>query len=83
MSFRLILALLLLVLLTVFVAMNRQTSSVWVFGARAEMPVALLVFFSGVIGVCAGLLLAFVLGAKRKPDPKPDAQAPVDVRKRT
>jgi hypothetical protein len=33
------------------------------FGVRAEMPVALLVFVSGVLGMGFGLLIAFV----RKP----------------
>lgn len=72
MNVRKIIALLLLLLLAVFVAMNLQKSSVWLFGIRAEMPVALLVFVAGVLGLGAGLLLAFVQ-VKRKQGGKPQA----------
>jgi uncharacterized integral membrane protein len=66
MSFRQIFALVLLVLLAVFVWMNLQKSTVWLFGIRAEMPVALLVFVAGLLGFGSGLLLAFVKKSKAK-----------------
>ena len=70
MNARVLGALLLLALLGVFVFMNLEKASVWLFGIRAEMPIALLVFVSGAIGLLAGLLLAFVGKAKGKKDTK-------------
>jgi uncharacterized integral membrane protein len=66
MGFRKILALVLLALLAVFVAMNLEKTNVWFFGIRAEMPIALLVFVAGVLGLCSGLLLAFMRKSKSK-----------------
>jgi uncharacterized integral membrane protein len=66
MSFRNLLALLLLALLGVFVAMNLQKANVWCFGARAEMPIAMLVFVAGMLGFFAGLLIAFFGKSKKK-----------------
>ncbi len=60
MDVRKIAALLLLLLLGVFVAMNLDTARVWCFGVRAEMPIALVVVLSGLLGIAAGWLLAFV-----------------------
>jgi uncharacterized integral membrane protein len=71
MTFRKIVALLLLALLAVFVVMNLEKATVWLFGIRAEMPVALLVFVAGVLGFGAGLLLAFVKKTKAKQGSKP------------
>ena len=73
MNARTIVALLLLALLGVFVFMNLDKATVWLFGIRAEMPIALVVFVSGALGLIAGLLLAFVGKAKRKKDKKPAA----------
>ncbi|HEV8113345.1 MAG TPA: hypothetical protein VGR31_11270 [Planctomycetota bacterium] len=64
MTFRKIVALLLLALLAVFVGMNLERATVWLFGIRAEMPIALLVLVAGALGFGAGLLLAFVKKAK-------------------
>jgi uncharacterized integral membrane protein len=66
MSFRKILALILLAVLAVFVAMNLEKANVWCFGIRAEMPIALLVFVSGMLGLFAGLLLAYFGKSKKK-----------------
>lgn len=66
MSFRNFLALLLLAILGVFVAMNLEKANVWCFGARAEMPIAMLVFVSGALGLFAGLLLSFFGKSKKK-----------------
>jgi|KBSSwiStaDraftv2_1062776.scaffolds.fasta_scaffold2250647_2 uncharacterized integral membrane protein len=64
MTFRKIVALLLLALLAVFVGMNLERATVWLFGIRAEMPLALLVLVAGALGFGAGLLLAFVKKTK-------------------
>jgi uncharacterized integral membrane protein len=71
MTFRKIFALVLLALLAVFVGMNLEKATVWLFGIRAEMPVALLVFVAGVLGFGAGLLWAFVKKTKAKKDAHP------------
>ena len=73
MTFRKIVALVLLALLAVFVVMNLEKATVWLFGIRAEMPIALVVFVAGALGFGAGLLLAFVKKAKRTKDAKPPA----------
>jgi uncharacterized integral membrane protein len=73
MTFRQIVALVLLALLAVFVVMNLEKSTVWLFGIRAEMPIALLVFVAGLLGFFAGLLLAFVNKTKAKKDANPPA----------
>jgi len=70
MNARTIAALVLLALLGVFVFMNLDKASVWLFGIRAEMPIALVVFVSGALGLVAGLLLAFVGKARGKKDTK-------------
>jgi len=71
---RKIAALLLLVLLAVFVAMNLDTARVWCFGIRAEMPIALVVVLSGLLGIAAGWLLAFVQKPARKRADPPAAK---------
>ena len=72
MNARTIAALVLLGLLGVFVFMNLAKASVWFFGIRAEMPIALVVFVSGGLGLLAGLLLAFVQkSGKKKPEKTP------------
>lgn len=71
MNARTIAALVLLGLLGVFVFMNLAKASVWFFGIRAEMPIALVVFVSGALGLIAGLLLAFVGKTSKKKDAKP------------
>lgn len=73
MNARTIVALVLLALLLVFVFMNLEEARVWVFGVRAQMPIALVVLISGALGLAAGFLLAFV----RKPRAKKDAKTPV------
>lgn len=73
MNARTIAALVLLALLAVFTFMNLDKASVWLFGIRAEMPIALVVFVSGGIGLVAGLLLAFVGKASGKKDKKTPA----------
>jgi uncharacterized integral membrane protein len=65
MTFRKLVALLLLALLAVFVGMNLERATVWLFGVRAEMPIALLVLVAGALGFGAGLLLAFVKKPKQ------------------
>ena len=60
MNVRTILALVLLALLGAFVFMNLEKANVWFFGIRAQMPISLVVFVAGGIGLVAGLLLAFV-----------------------
>jgi uncharacterized integral membrane protein len=67
MTFRQIVACLLLLLLGLFVVMNLEKATVWLFGIRAEMPMALLVFVAGGLGLGAGYLLAFVQKSRRKP----------------
>jgi uncharacterized integral membrane protein len=72
MNARTIVALLLLALLGLFVCMNLDKANVWLFGIRAEMPIALVVFVSGGLGLLAGLLLAFVQkSGKKKPEKTP------------
>jgi len=58
-------------LIAVFVVLNLDRARVWFFGIRAEMPIALVVFVSGAIGLIAGLLLAFVGKTSKKKDAKP------------
>jgi hypothetical protein len=53
--------------------MNLEKASVWLFGIRAEMPIALLVLVAGALGLGAGLLLAFVRKTGGRPDAKPPA----------
>jgi uncharacterized integral membrane protein len=65
MDFRKVIAFLILVLLGVFVFMNRDDARVWFFGIRAEMPIALLVITAGGIGMAVGFLLTFVRGRKK------------------
>jgi uncharacterized integral membrane protein len=65
MDIRKIVAFLLIVLLGVFVFMNRDDARVWFFGIRAEMPIALLVITAGGIGMAVGFLLTFVRGRKK------------------
>jgi uncharacterized integral membrane protein len=72
MNARTIAALVLLTLLLVFVFMNLEEARVWLFGIRAQMPIALVVLISGALGMGAGFLLAFV----RKPREKKDAKSP-------
>jgi uncharacterized integral membrane protein len=71
MTFRKFAALVLLALLAVFVGMNLERATVWLFGIRAEMPIALLVFVAGALGFGAGLLLAFVKKSKPAKDASP------------
>jgi uncharacterized integral membrane protein len=66
MDFRKIVALLLLVVLGVFVAMNLEEARVWCFGARAQMPIAFVVLLSGLLGLGAGYLLAIVRKRPKK-----------------
>ena len=70
MDFRKIIALLLLVVLGVFVAMNLDEARIWCFGIRAQMPIAFVVLLSGALGLAAGFLLAYVRKRERKPQPK-------------
>ena len=69
MDIRKIVALLLLVVLGVFVAMNLDEARVWCFGIRAQMPIALVVLLSGALGLGAGFLLGYVRKRERKPAP--------------
>jgi uncharacterized integral membrane protein len=69
MDVRKFVALLLLVVLGVFVAMNLDEARVWCFGIRAQMPIALLVLLSGALGLGAGFLLGYVRKRERKPTP--------------
>jgi len=66
MTYRKVLAVLLLLLLVVFVVMNLDTARVWCFGVKSEMPIAVLVLLSGLLGFGAGLLLAYVRKQPKK-----------------
>lgn len=60
MTGRRIAAVVALALLLTFVVMNRETSRVWFFGIRAEMPLAFVSIVSALLGAAAGWLFAFV-----------------------
>ncbi|HTF88274.1 MAG TPA: hypothetical protein VK843_07670 [Planctomycetota bacterium] len=46
------------VLLVVFVALNRRQAEVWCFGITVQMPIALVVIFSAAMGAGAAILFA-------------------------
>jgi uncharacterized integral membrane protein len=54
----------LVALLCVFVGFNLTPARIWFFGIKVEMPIALAVLFSALLG--AGVFWAFTRLAKRK-----------------
>lgn len=54
----------LVALLCVFVGFNLAPAHIWFFGIKVEMPIALVVLFSALLG--AGVFWAFTRLAKRK-----------------
>ncbi len=60
MNVRTIAGILLVTALVVFIAANAETTRVWLFGIRVEMPLALVVFFSAALGAAAALLFGWI-----------------------
>jgi uncharacterized integral membrane protein len=65
MTFRKILAIVLLLMLAVFVLMNLDPTQVWLFVTWTRMPLALVILLSAALGFAAGELTAFF--RQRKP----------------